>query len=62
MMKYCVKRQDDHGNVFKTPMWFTTLAEAVEVKEILEKYAHKQMYWIEDEQGWQITVQKRHIK
>ena len=54
-MKYRVQRQDDHGNVFTVPqegIWYDTLEEAGKAKQILEKYSHKQMYWIEDEEGW----------
>jgi hypothetical protein len=52
-MKYRVRRQDDHGNVFTVPhegIWYDTFEEAVEAKQTLEQYPHKQMYWIEDDE------------
>jgi hypothetical protein len=53
-MKYRVRRQDDHGNVFTVPqegMWYETFEEAIAIKQVLEEYHHKQMYWIEVEEG-----------
>ena len=53
-MKYWVRRQDDHGHVFTVPhegVWYADLAEAEAVKRALEHHAHKQDYWIEDEEG-----------
>jgi len=53
-MKYRVRRQNDHGNVFTVPqdgVWFEDLSEAAAVKRALELNPHKQDYWIEDEEG-----------
>jgi hypothetical protein len=53
-MKYRVKRQDDHGNVCTVPhegVWYETREEASAVTQALEEHPHKQMYWIEDEEG-----------
>ena len=53
-MKYRVKRQDDHGNVFTVPhdgVWYEDLSEAEAIKRALERVPHKQDYWIEDEEG-----------
>jgi len=53
-MHYRVKRRDDHGNVCTVPhdgVWYETLEEAIAVQQALEKHPHKQMYWIEDEEG-----------
>jgi hypothetical protein len=50
-MKYRVRRQDDHGNVFNASIWFDNLADAITAKENREQFDHKQMYWIEDEEG-----------
>jgi hypothetical protein len=53
-MKYRVKRQDDHGNVFTVPhdgVWYEDLSEAEAIKRALEGRQHKQDYWIEDEEG-----------
>ena len=53
-MKYRVQRQDDHGNVCTVPhdgVWYEDLSEAAEVRQALEAHLHKQMYWIEDEEG-----------
>ena len=57
-MKYRVKRQDEHGNVFTVPhdgVWYEHLAEAAAVKQALEHRPHKQDYWIEDEEGRRVT-------
>jgi hypothetical protein len=53
-MKYRVRRQDDHGNVFTVPhegVWYEDLREAAAVQRALELSPHKQDYWIEDEEG-----------
>jgi len=57
-MKYRVKRQDDHGNVFTVPhdgVWYEDLREAAAVKQALEHRPHKQDYWIEDEEGRMVS-------
>ena len=53
-MKYCVRRQDDNGQVFTVPhegVWYEDLAEAEAIKRTLECRPHKQDYWIGDEDG-----------
>jgi hypothetical protein len=50
-MKYHVRRQDDHGNIFNASGWYENLANALRAKQRCEQYPHKQMYWIEDEEG-----------
>ena len=50
-MKYRIRRQDDHGNIFNASVWYEDLATAAAIKRELERQPHKQMYWIEDEEG-----------
>lgn len=53
-MRYRVRRQDDHGNIFTVPRegaWYESLDAAAAVKREFEHRPHKQTYWIEDEDG-----------
>jgi hypothetical protein len=54
-MKYRVRRQDDNGHVFNASMWYEDLATAAAIKRELERQPHRQMYWIEDEEGQRVT-------
>ena len=58
-MKYRVKRQDDHGNIFNASVWYADLAEAEAIKHELERVPHKQHYWIEDGEGRRVDVHPR---
>ena len=55
-MKYRIRRQDDHGNIFTASVWYEDLAEAAAIKRELERQPHKQDYWIEDEAGQLVDV------
>ena len=55
-MKYIVKRQDDHGNIFNASMWYDDLVDAVAAKDRREENVHKQMFWIEDQKGRCVDV------
>jgi hypothetical protein len=57
-MRYHIRKQDDHGNVFNASVWYNTFAEALRAKERHEEYEHKQMYWIEDEDGQRVEEKK----
>jgi len=49
--KYRVRRQDDHGHVFSASGWYAQLTDAFAAKQLFDTLPHKQMYWIEDEEG-----------
>jgi hypothetical protein len=55
-MKYRVKRQDDNGHIFEASGWYETHMQAMAAKDRCEAYSHKQMYWVEDEEGKRADV------
>jgi hypothetical protein len=57
-MRHRVRRQDDNGNVFTVPyegVWYKCFEAAAAVKQKLEQRPHKQHYWIEDENGREVS-------
>ena len=59
-MKYRVCRQDDNRHVFTVShdgIWFANLAQAEAVKRALAERSHKQDYWIEDEDGREVSAE-----
>jgi hypothetical protein len=60
--KYRVRRHGDNGNVFSVSGWYEQFTDALEAKQLFDTLPHKQMYWIEDEEGRVVSedpVQRR---